>query len=185
MEALNSCELVEEKNSFRLKANPNSDVICKYGEYVKDSASFYYQTHVGDFTIKANVTSTGSSTFDAAFLMVRQDNAKWIKLAVELGVDRRYNVVSVITNSWSDDANGELLEGNSCWLRITRKNDFFGLHCSMNGQVWRFVRAFGLDMNQSVAIGFGIQAPTGDNCHGTIENLSVSSIAVQDFRNGS
>jgi len=185
MKSLNPCELKEANNSFKLKANPDSDVICKYEEYVKDSASFYYQTQEGDFTIRANVTSLGSSAFDAAFLMVRQDCTKWIKLAVELGVDQRYNVVSVITNKWSDDANGELLKGNNCWLRITRKNYSFGLHYSMDGTVWRFVRAFGMDMNDSISIGFGIQAPKGDNCNGIIEELSVSNNPVQNFRNGS
>lgn len=186
MQAINPCELVEENNVFKLKAKANTDFICKYETYVKDSASFYGQTHEGDFTIKAKVTTLGSSAFDAAFLMVWQDNRKWIKIAVELGVDEKsYNAVSVITDKWSDDANGELLSANNCWLRITRKNNFFGLHYSTDGSVWRFVRAFGMDMNKSIAMGFGIQAPKGDNCKGIIEELSVSNIPVENFRNGS
>ncbi|UGU17427.1 DUF1349 domain-containing protein [Sinomicrobium kalidii] len=102
-----------------------------------------------------------------------------------MGVDRQYNVVSVVTDKWSDDANGELLEENNCWLRITRKNDFFGLHYSTDGKIWRFVRAFGIDMNTSISIGFGIQAPAGDHCNESIEELSVSNTPVQNFRDGS
>lgn len=185
MESLNPCVLIEENNSFILKANPDTDFICKYEEYVKDSASFYHQTKEGDFTIQGKVTTLGSNAFDAAFLMVRQDNRKWIKIAVELSVDMRYNVVSVITDKWSDDANGELLDGNNCWLRISRKNNFFGLHYSVNGTNWRFVRAFGLEMTKSVSVGFGIQSPKGDNCNGIIEELTVSNIPVDNFRNGS
>ncbi|AZQ62460.1 DUF1349 domain-containing protein [Flammeovirga pectinis] len=185
MESLNPCELLKGENFFKLKANAGTDFICKYEEYVKDSATFYHQFKEGDFTIKGKVTTLGSAPFDAAFLMVRQNGRKWMKIAVELGVDKKYNVVSVITNNWSDDANGEILEGNNCWLRITRKNNFFGLHYSIDGIKWRFVRAFGMEMDKSVSIGFGIQSPKGDNCIGIIEELKVSDIPVDNFRNGS
>ncbi|PKQ63013.1 hypothetical protein BZG02_09575 [Labilibaculum filiforme] len=184
MESLNPCSIVEGNNSFQLNANANTDFICKYEEYVKDSASFYYQTKKGDFTMLAKLTSMGGNAFDAAFLMVRQDTRKWIKLAVELGVDQSYNVVSVITDPWSDDANGELLDGNCCWLRISRKNNFFGLHYSLDGKKWRFVRAFGMEMNASISVGFGIQSPKGDNCKGIIEEFSLSNQPVDNFRNG-
>ncbi|MEH6407661.1 MAG: DUF1349 domain-containing protein [Leeuwenhoekiella sp.] len=184
MKSINPCHIVEENNSYSLEANPNTDFICKYEAYIKDSAALYYQTQDGDFTIKAKLTSKGSTAFDAAFLMVRQDSAKWIKLAVELGVDKKYNVVSVITNKWSDDANGELLEGNSCWLRITRKKDFFGLHYSLDGNLWRFVRAFGMKMAKSTFIGFGIQAPKGDSCSAIVEEWAVTNIPIENFRDG-
>ncbi len=184
MESINPCKIVEENNSYRLKANANTDFICKYEEYIKDSASFYYQTQDDDFTIKAKLTSIGSKAFDAAFLMVRQDSTKWIKLAVELGVDKKYNVVSVITDKWSDDATGELLDENSCWIRITRKKDFFGLHYSMDGNLWRFVRAFGMKMAKSTFIGFGIQAPKGNSCKAIVEELSITNIPIENFRNG-
>lgn len=185
MESLNPCDFIEENNTINLEANPGTDFICKYEEYVKDSASFYYQTKEGDFTIQGKITTLGSSAYDAAFLMVRQDSRKWIKIAVELGVDQRYNAVSLITDKWSDDANGELLDGNNCWLRISRKNNFFGLHYSTDGTNWRFVRALGLEMNKSISIGFGIQSPKGLGCKGVIEDLSVSNNPVANFRNGS
>ena len=75
----------------------------------------YFIKKEGNFTIQADVISNGSNDFDAVFLMVRQDKMKWIKLAVELGVDKRYNVVTVITDKWSDDANGELLTSNEVY----------------------------------------------------------------------
>lgn len=184
MKSLNPCKLIEENNSFELSANANTDFICKYKQYTIDTASFYYQEHNGDFTIKANVSSIGSNAFDAVFLMVRQDSIKWIKLAVELGVDQCYNVVSVITDKWSDDANGELLPSNNCWLRITRKDDFFGLHYSQDGKVWRFVRAFGMEMSKSISVGFGIQPPKGNDCNGIVKDFSISNIPIENFRNG-
>jgi regulation of enolase protein 1 (concanavalin A-like superfamily) len=55
-----------------------------------------------------------------------------------------------------DDSNGELLPSNICWLRINRKGDFWGLHYSLNGEQWRFIRCFGLDLPSIVKVGFGI-----------------------------
>lgn len=182
---INGCETEMIENGVELFAKGQTDFICKYDEYVKDSAAFFFQEVEGDFTFSALVKTQGTFDYDAAFLMVRQDERKWIKLAVERAVDTQYNVVSVITDKWSDDANGELLTSGECWLRITRKGDYWGLHFSLDGITWRFVRAFGLALEQPSMVGFGIQSPVGDNCSGVITNLKLVSGFVSDFRNGS
>ncbi len=181
---LNSCEADMIENGVRLFASRQTDFICKYDEYVKDSAAFFFEDVEGDFTFSARVETQGNFDYDAAFLMVRQDDRKWIKLAVERGIDARYNVVSVITDQWSDDANGERLTSGQCWLRITRKGNYWGLHYSLNGSSWRFVRAFGLAMEARVAVGFGIQSPVGDQCTGLITGVKLVAGYVPDFRNG-
>jgi len=182
--SLNGCKIKNTENGFHLVANAKTDFICKYKEYIKDEAAFFYTDRTGDFTIKAKVETKGNFTYDAAFLMIRATTTRWIKLAVELGVDKAYNVVSVITDNWSDDANGELILSNECWLRITRKGDFWGLHYSIDGNKWRFVRCFGLDLGPTVKVGFGIQAPLGDNCEGKIYFITITDESVKDFRDG-
>jgi len=183
--SLNACSITHTDTGVLLKANPKTDFICKYKEYIKDEAAFFYIEKNGDFTIKAEVETKGNSAYDAAFLMVRETETRWIKLAVELGVDTTYNVVSVITDNWSDDANGESLASNKCWLRITRKGDFWGLHYSVNGNKWRFVRCFGLDLPSTVKVGFGIQAPLGDRCEGKLDFITLTDESVSNFRDGS
>jgi regulation of enolase protein 1 (concanavalin A-like superfamily) len=183
--SLNACKITNTDAGVHLVANAKTDFICKYKEYIKDEASFFYIEKTGDFTIKAEVETKGNFAYDAAFLMVRETKTRWIKLAVELGVDTKYNVVSVITDNWSDDANGELIPSNKCWLRITRKNDFWGLHYSLNGDKWRFVRCFGLDLPSTVKVGFGIQAPLGDKCEGKLDFITLSEDSVKNFRDGS
>jgi regulation of enolase protein 1 (concanavalin A-like superfamily) len=182
---LNPCQIAPTENGFALTANAKTDFICKYKQYIRDEAAFYYTEKSGDFTFFAEVETIGSGNYDAAFLMVRESQDRWIKLAVELGVDGAYNVVSVITDQWSDDANGELIGNNKCFLRITRKNDFWGLHYSLNGSEWRFVRAFGLKLNENVMVGFGIQAPIGENCKGKISAMTLSENSIKNFRDGS
>jgi regulation of enolase protein 1 (concanavalin A-like superfamily) len=182
---LNPCDIQTIDEAFFLTANPRTDFICKYQNYIRDEAAFYYSEQIGDFTLSAEVETTGTASYDAAFLMVRESECRWIKLAVELGVDGTYNVVSVITDRWSDDANGELLSTGKCWLRITRKGDFWGLHYSMDGLYWRFVRAFGLNLSEKVMVGFGIQAPVGEDCKGKVKSIALTGQSVINFRDGS
>lgn len=182
---INNCKIEIIENGVKLYAGAKTDFICKYDEYVKDSATFFFQTVEGDFTFSAKVKTQGNSDYDAAFLMVRQDERNWIKLAVERAVDTKYNVVSVITDKWSDDANGELLISGECWLRITRKENYWGLHFSTDGFTWRFVRAFGLALAQPSMVGFGIQSPVGDNCTGEITDIKLIPEYVSNFRDGS
>ena len=87
----------------------------------------------------------------------------------------------MVTNH-KDDANGELIPSNKCWLRITRKGDFFGLHYSVNGIRWRFVRCFGLDLPSTVKVGFEIQAPLGDQCEGKLDLITLIDDSVKNVR---
>lgn len=182
---INICETEMIENGVRLFAKGKTDFICKYNEYVKDNAAFFFQIVEGDFTFSARVITQGNFDYDAVFLMVRQDDRKWIKLAVERAVDTKYNVVSVITDQWSDDANGELLACAESWLRITRKGNYWGLHFSADGLTWRFVRAFGLALEKSAMVGFGIQSPVGDNCAGIITDMKLVPGYISNFRDGS
>jgi uncharacterized protein len=108
---------------------------------------------------------------DAGFLMVRDHTDKWIKLCLELGTDSQYTVVSAVSDPWSDDANGELIESNQCWLRIMRIGDLFGLHYSLDNNVWRFVKTFGMDMSQIPMVGFGVQSPNSNGCETLIKDF--------------
>ncbi len=181
---INPCRISENGNGFVLHANPKSDTIRSFGKSGKESASFYYMERTGDFTVKARVYTNTLGVYNAGFLMVRQDKEHWIKLCVECSNENMFNVVSVITETYSDDANGELLPQNNAWLRITRKGDIWGLHYSLDGKKWRFVRTFGMKLSPVLQVGFGVQCPKGDTCESIIESVSVSDIPVSDFRSG-
>ena len=183
--SLNPCRIeIAENTQISLTAIPNTDFMCKYKLFEKDSASFYYNENTGDFTVSAKLDVKGENFGDATFLMIREARNRWIKLCVELGPDGRYSVVSVITDGWSDDANGELLPSNEAWVRITRKGEFYGFHYSLDGAIWRFVRAFGIDLGEKLNVGFGIQAPRSLNCTGTVDHFEISDKVISDFRSG-
>ena len=183
--SINPCNIEYKENGLiTLKANPHTDFICKYQLYEKDSASLFYKEISGDFTVKAKLTVTGEAFGDATLLMVRATRNRWIKLCVELGVDDTNSVVSMVTDVWSDDANGEQLPANEAWVRITKKGVFFGLHYSLDGKRWRFVRAFGMELGEKVKVGFGIQAPRSQHCEGTVDHFEITDTVITDFRGG-
>jgi uncharacterized protein len=180
----NPSHFQEKDNVIHLKVDGGTDFFNKFKEEKRDSASFYYHELEDNFTLKAKVKVNGNYFADAVFIMVRESPDKWIKLCLEYGKDGQYSVVSVVTAPWSDDANGEIVDGNECWLRITRNNNLFGLHYSLNGVYWRFVREVGVDMNANIYIGFGIQAPKSDGCDAQICYYEVSKNYITDFRTG-
>jgi regulation of enolase protein 1 (concanavalin A-like superfamily) len=67
--SLNPCKITNTDTGFHLVANAKTDFICKYKEYIKDEAAFFFIEKTGDFTIKAEVETKGNFAYDAAFLI--------------------------------------------------------------------------------------------------------------------
>jgi len=89
-----------------------------------------------------------------------------------------------VTNPWSDDSNSELLTSPECFLRLTRKGDVFGMHYSLDGTKWRFVRTFALELPPTVMVGIHAQAPFTHGCQVVFHSLTISPDPVADFRSG-
>jgi regulation of enolase protein 1 (concanavalin A-like superfamily) len=121
-------------------------------------------------------------------LTVRADAEHWAKLCLERSPTGDVAVVSVVTRTWSDDANGELISSQTspapacCYLRITRDGNRVGMHYSLDGQVWRFVRAVGLEFPETVKVGVHAQAPFGSGVSATFKVLALTDEPIKDFR---
>ncbi len=148
------------------------------------NACLLYTEVTGDFTAVTHVRAELVGFGDAAALTVRTAPAQWAKLCLERSPIGDISVVSVVTNPWSDDANNEVLPGPECALRITRRGDVFGMHYSLDGKGWRFVRTFGLALPETVMVGVHAQAPFVGGCHATFSCFELSPQPVMDFRSG-
>ncbi len=149
-----------------------------------DNAALYSTRVTGDFTARTRVRAQLAGFGDAAALTVRVGCERWAKLCVERSPTGEVSVVSVVTDPWSDDANNELLSTPEAYLRVTRKGDLFGMHFSLDGQVWRFARAFGLSAPANVLVGVHAQAPFVGGCRAQFDSLEIESEPVADFRSG-
>ena len=149
-----------------------------------DSAALLCVPVAGDFTARTRVHATLAGFGDAAALTVRVSPEQWAKICVERSPVGEVSVVSVVTDPWSDDANGELLDTPAAHLRLTRNGELFGMHYSLDGEHWRFARAFGMSAPAEVLVGVHAQAPFVSGCQARFDHLEIDPQPVADFRSG-
>jgi regulation of enolase protein 1 (concanavalin A-like superfamily) len=161
-----------------------TDFFRPYGRDGKDNAALLCTAVSGDFTAVAHAFVHLVGFGDAAAITVRSDASRWAKLCLERSPVGEVAAVSVVTSPWSDDANNELLLSAECFLRLTRKGDTFGMHYSLDGVAWRFVRTFAMELPDPVMVGIHAQAPFGEGCRVRFSSFTIDPEAVKDFRSG-
>lgn len=150
------------------------------------NASLYYTELTGDFVFKTRVELEFKNTYDAAALLVYENENVWAKLALENSdlPCRKPAVVSVVTNRISDDCNGPVQDRNYVWFQISRVDDCFAFHYSEDGAEYRMVRVFTLPVGKTVKVGFEAQAPMGEGGDRFYSEISVENKRVENIRAG-
>lgn len=137
-------------------------------------------------TLSARVSVDSTrTTFDAAALVLWAEQDHWAKLCFEYSPQGAAMVVSVVTNIYSDDCNGEPVSGPFVHLRISRVGLAWAFHSSTDGSNWVFVRLFRLHTDAPVRIGFMSQAPMGESCVSRFEDIAFTSTTPTNLRDGS
>ncbi len=154
------------------------------GQLSNDSAPFLHLDVTGDFVARALVAHPFRFTYDAAALMVRQDVKHWAKLCFEATDFGMHAIVSVVTDSVSDDANGANYHWPQVWLQVVRKGSLFGLHYAPDGEQWNMVRLFSLDLPQTVQVGMVAQCPIGEGTEIDFLNFNLENRTVENMRSG-
>ncbi len=150
------------------------------------NASLYYTELTGDFVFKTKVQLEFKNLYDAAALLVYENENVWAKLALENSdlPCRKPAVVSVVTNRISDDCNGPVMDGNSVWFQISRVDDCFAFHYSVDGLEYQMVRVFTLPVGKTVKVGFEAQAPMGEGGNRYYSEISIENKRVKNVRAG-
>jgi regulation of enolase protein 1 (concanavalin A-like superfamily) len=139
-----------------------------------------------DCQISAKVTVEFESAFDAGVLFVHQGDDDYAKLCFERSPLGDNMMVSVVTRGVSDDANGQTIEGNAVWARVSMYRDVIAFHWSSTGQLWHLLRFFKLRTpSRATSIGFSTQSPTGPGCAATFSDISYAPGAAANIRDGS
>jgi len=138
----------------------------------------------GDFTLSARVRVPGErSTFDAGALALWSSTERWAKVCNEYSPQGESMVVSVVTNGFSDDANGAVFAADAVFLRLARTGPAFAFHSSLDGEVWHFLRLFRLDADPStIAVGFLAQAPMGAGATAVFDEIRLERSSLRDLR---
>ena len=123
-----------------------------YG-FTRDSGHFFQCPTAGDFTAELRVAARYEALYDQAGLMVRIDQANWVKAGVEMS-DGRAWLSSVLTLGRSDWATG-VFDGDPAdfRLRATVKSGVLRLQVSADGRLWRLARLSPFPRADSYAVG--------------------------------
>src|SRR5262245_48824521 len=98
-----------------------------YG-FGRDSGHFYGREWRGDFVAEVKVGGAYRDLYDQAGLMVRVDEATWLKCGIEL-VDGVQQASVVVTRDYSDWSVLPLTANPpAIWLRLTRKDADVAAH---------------------------------------------------------
>jgi len=187
---LNKSELTTDGDKITITAPATTDFfnnpVPENGTFKapQKNAPFFYTDIEGDFVIRVKVKPNFESIYDAACIMVIQDENLWIKAAYEKSDFDTTAVVSVITNKVSDDANGCNLTTDSTWLQVARVGCNFAIHYSQDGEKFDMVRLCMLPMENTVKVGIEAQCPTGQGGLREFSHLSVEKRSIKDLRTG-
>lgn len=175
---------IDDQGCLHVTPLPETDFFRPIDASGHDNAALLAMQVTGDFTARTRAHAQLAGFGDAAALTVRAASEQWAKICIERSPVGEVSVVSVVTDPWSDDANNELLIAPEAHLRITRRGDHFGMHFSLDGLTWRFVRAFAMAAPTQVLVGIHAQAPFAGGCQARFDYLEIGPQPVADFRSG-
>ena len=148
MSDLERCNWLNEPPEWRREGN---DLLVVTG----DATDFWRETHygftrhsghlfgyetAGDFTATVRVRATFENLYDQAGLMVRLDEANWVKAGVEIS-DGEPMLSSVLTIGQSDWATGPYHgDAGDFWIRATVSAGVLRLQTSKDGKLWPLMR---------------------------------------------
>lgn len=151
---------------------------------VKADAPFFYKEVEGDFILRAKVSHDFTSIYDACVLLALEHDKLWAKACFEYTDLGTHSVVTVMTNEKSDDANGINVDGNEIWLQMSRKDNVFAIHYSLDGKEFMMARLAYLPMQKKIKVGLEAQSPTGKGGIRKFENVSLELRSPIDIRKG-
>src|ERR1700687_159422 len=113
---------------------------------IKDDGHFYSQYQAGDFVAEVKVNGNYNALYDQAGLMVRVDEANWIKCGIEF-IDGVQHASAVITREYSDWSIVPLLHNpDALWLRLKRQGSTIEVYYALDGVHYQLLRQGYLSM---------------------------------------
>ena len=126
---MNQSELKMEGDTCYVKSTPHSDMICSPVDGgIITNAPFLYREMEGDFLVGARVKPTFVSTYDAMGILVYADERHWLKTCFEVTDFNTRSIVTVATDTYSDESIAEDVKADAVYLQIMRKGNVFACH---------------------------------------------------------
>jgi regulation of enolase protein 1 (concanavalin A-like superfamily) len=139
----------------------------------------------GHCLLSAQVIVNHVATYDAGVLMVYESPSMWAKFCLELSPQGLPTIVSVVTKGVSDDCNALAVERPvHIHMRISRLEQAYAFHVSLDGSRWDLIRYFKLEDNRNAQFGFEAQSPVGEGCTASFRNIRFEERLLTELRSG-
>ena len=142
-----------------------------YG-FIRDNGHLYVQRVAGDFVAEVKVAGAYRDLYDQAGLMVRIDDAHWVKTGIEFVHGVQY-VSAVVTNDFSDWSVAPLPNPPALWLRLVRKAEAVEIFYSLYGAAYTLLRIAYLLPSPDALVGVMCAAPDGQGFDVRFEAFTV------------
>ena len=163
-----------EGSAIVAKADPHTDFWRKtHDSGMRDSGHFCYQQVTGDFTAEVKLSGEYVDLYDHAGLMIRLDEATWLKCGIEFFNGARH-ASAVLTRDYSDWSIAPWNNPKAIWLRAVRKGGTIEVYASSDGAIYDMIRQGFLTAEPAVSVGIMICAPTGNGFSARFEDSTIT-----------
>ena len=169
--------------SVTLHSAPQTD-FWRLAGTERDNGHFYYQRQAGNFQIDCRFSGSYNTQYDHAGLMVRMDEAHWIKCGIEFYNGAQY-VSAVVTREYSDWSIAPLppqlppqLPPNpaSLWLRLKRRDAVIEVEYALDGIAYQLLRQAYFSSNEEMDVGLMCASPEGPGFAVTFEGVTIQRV---------
>jgi regulation of enolase protein 1 (concanavalin A-like superfamily) len=164
-------------DTVQMQSGPKTDFWrVTHSGVVEDSGHFYYQRQAGDFEAEVKISGDYNALYDQAGLMVRVDEAHWIKTGIEF-IDNRQHVSAVVTREYSDWSVVALPDNPAVlWLRLQRRGATIEIHYALDGIHYQLLRQAYLSSAETIDVGLICATPVGEGFSATFEGFNARSL---------
>ena len=158
--------------SVTMHTAPHTD-FWRLAGTARDNGHFYYQRQVGDFQIDCRFSGTYNTQYDQAGLMVRMDEAHWIKCGIEF-YNGAQQVSAVVTREYSDWSIAPLAATpQSLWLRLKRLDTVIEIEYALDGIHYQLLRQAYFSADEAMDVGLICASPEGPGFAVTFEHVTI------------
>lgn len=170
-----------------MQSEAKTDFFNEPDETVKYSNAPVLLTKIDNtlaFTFTVKVTPEFDTTYDAGAIYIYSNDNLWHKFAFEMDERKLTRIVTVRTNTTSDDNNHDQIFEKYAFMKISSDTKSVGFYYSTDSITWQLVRVYRNNYPGRIWIGISSQSPIGKGIVATFEDCSLSKEPVKDFRSG-
>jgi regulation of enolase protein 1 (concanavalin A-like superfamily) len=160
-----------------LRPTKGSDVFCRAGDSITDSANFYWFKFEGDFNVLVKIKGDMNAPYDKAGIMIRQDERNWVLSGLEY-YGGRMCLSTCITRGVTDWSLAPLADQKQAseegiWIAVKRQENRIACFYSHDLKEWIQTRMGEFEAADTLKVGIAAACPTGEPYKVVFERFGI------------